>query len=96
MPACLVTAPQAVVIPHPRRHTLSRGAFGFTATTETSATTVYWEKVEVPICHEISFEPKRSGIPHKMENILSLAFETGRIIWHESLSLSGSDCYMIP
>lgn len=49
MPGCLVTAPQAVVMPQPRRQTFSRGAFLSTATTETSATTVYWEKVEVPI-----------------------------------------------
>lgn len=50
MPGCLTTAPQAVVIPQPRRQTFSRGALGLTATTETSATTVYCENVEVPIC----------------------------------------------
>ena len=49
IPGCFVTAPQAVVIPQPRRQTLSRGALLSTATTETSATTVYWENVEVPI-----------------------------------------------
>ena len=49
MPGCFATAPQAVVMPHPRRQTRSRGALGLTATTETSATTVYCEKVEVPI-----------------------------------------------
>lgn len=49
IPGCLTTAPQAVVIPQPNKQTRSRGAFGLTATTETSATTVYCEKVEVPI-----------------------------------------------
>ena len=49
MPGCFTTAPHAVVIPQPNKQTFSSGAFGFTATTETSATTVYWEKVEVPI-----------------------------------------------
>lgn len=49
IPACFVTAPQAVVIPQPRRQTLSSGAFLLTAATETSATTVYCENVEVPI-----------------------------------------------
>ncbi len=51
MPGCFTTAPHAVVIPQPNKQTFSSGAFGLTATTETSATTVYWEKVEVPICH---------------------------------------------
>ena len=49
IPGCLTTAPHAVVIPQPSRQTRSRGALGLTATTETSATTVYCEKVEVPI-----------------------------------------------
>src|SRR6185369_11182001 len=49
IPGCFVTAPQAVVMPQPRRQTFSSGAFGSTATTDTSATTVYCEKVEVPI-----------------------------------------------
>ena len=41
IPGCFTTAPQAVVIPHPSRQTFSKGAFLFTATTDTSATTVY-------------------------------------------------------
>ena len=41
MPGCFVTAPQPVVIPHPSRQTLLRSAVSLTATTETSATTVY-------------------------------------------------------
>jgi hypothetical protein len=49
-PGSFVTAPQAVVIPHPRRHTLSRGASPLILTTDTSARTVYWENVDVPIC----------------------------------------------
>lgn len=43
-------APKPVVIPQPSRQALSRGALGLTATIDTSDTTVYCEKVEVPIC----------------------------------------------
>jgi hypothetical protein len=50
MPGCFVTAPQPVVMPHPSRQTLLKSAFSLTATTDTSATTVYCENVEVPIC----------------------------------------------
>ena len=39
-------------MPHPRRQTLSNGAFSLMATTETSATTVYWENVDTPISCE--------------------------------------------
>ena len=41
MPGSFVTAPQAVVMPQPRRQTRSRGAEELTLTTETSARTVY-------------------------------------------------------
>jgi hypothetical protein len=53
IPGCLVTAPHAVVIPQPSRHTFSSGACVLTATIETSATTVYWENVDVPICRKL-------------------------------------------
>ena len=36
-------------MPHPSRHVRSIGASLVIATTDMSATTVYWEKVEVPI-----------------------------------------------
>ncbi len=49
IPGCLTTAPQAVVIPHPKRHARFKGAALLIATTDTSATTVYCENVEVPI-----------------------------------------------
>jgi hypothetical protein len=52
-PGCFVTAPQPVVIPHPSRQTLSSGAFSLIATTDTSATTVYWENVETPISQRV-------------------------------------------
>ncbi|TNN64094.1 hypothetical protein EYF80_025712 [Liparis tanakae] len=38
-----------VEMPHPSRHTLSSGAFSFTLAREMSATTVYSEKVLVPM-----------------------------------------------
>lgn len=55
MPGCFMTAPHAVVIPHPNRHTFSNGALGLTATTDTSATTVYCENVDVPIYSRVSY-----------------------------------------
>lgn len=47
--AVLSAAPYPVEIPHPRRHTLSIGAFSFTLAREMSATTVYSENVLVPM-----------------------------------------------
>jgi hypothetical protein len=52
MPDCFETAPQPVVMPHPSRQTLSSGALLLMATTDTSATTVYCEKVETPISRQ--------------------------------------------
>lgn len=45
----LRAAPYPVEIPHPRRQTLSSGAFSFTLAREMSATTVYSENVLVPM-----------------------------------------------
>lgn len=53
-------APKPVVIPQPNKHALSRGALGLTATIDTSETTVYWEKVEVPICEAEQSAPRTS------------------------------------
>lgn len=47
--AVLRAAPYPVEIPHPRRQTLSSGAVGLTLAREISATTVYSEKVLVPM-----------------------------------------------
>src|SRR5256885_1835079 len=47
--AVTTAAPYPVVIPHPRRQVLSIGAESVIATTDISATTVYCEKVDVPI-----------------------------------------------
>lgn len=49
IPGCLTTDPQAVVIPQPNKHARFKGASLLIATTDTSATTVYCENVEVPI-----------------------------------------------
>jgi hypothetical protein len=48
-PAVMTAAPYPVVIPQPSRHVRSMGAFSVMATTEISATTVYCEKVDVPM-----------------------------------------------
>lgn len=47
--AVFSAAPYPVEMPHPRRHTLSRGAFSLILASEMSATTVYSEKVLVPM-----------------------------------------------
>ena len=47
--AVMVAAPYPVVMPQPSKQALSKGAFSVIATTEISATTVYWMKVEVPM-----------------------------------------------
>lgn len=47
--AVLRAAPYPVEMPHPRRQTLSSGALGLTLAREISATTVYSEKVLVPM-----------------------------------------------
>ena len=96
IPGCFTTAPQAVVIPHPRRHTLSSGACGFTATTDTSATTVYCENVDVPICVYASAQHcvllGRDNGTDKVVDHPAIDGEPRRLIGHESLSLRGADC----
>ncbi|MNR41431.1 hypothetical protein D3C85_1598190 [compost metagenome] len=47
--AVFTTAPMPVVTPQPSRHTSSSGAAGFTLASEISGSTVYSEKVEVPM-----------------------------------------------
>jgi len=47
--AVLCTAPMPVVTPQPSRHTCSGLACGLTLASDTSATTVYSEKVEQPM-----------------------------------------------
>lgn len=49
IPGVFVSDPYPVVIPHPNKHAFSSGAFSLTATTENFETTVYCEKVDVPI-----------------------------------------------
>ena len=48
--AVLSTAPMPVVTPQPSRQTTSRGAASSILATLSSWTTVYSEKVDVPIC----------------------------------------------
>lgn len=90
-----MTAPQAVVMPQPRRQTFSSGAFLSTATTETSATTVYCEKVEVPIYLLCSASVLETIIliAYKVMDRLSVDSESTCIVGHESFSL-GSANYM--
>jgi len=90
IPCCLTTAPQAVVIPHPRRQTFSSGADLLTATTETSATTVYWEKVDVPIYgREKSdlFELHIDTGSHKMVDWLPIHGEAAGAVGHQAFAL---------
>ena len=47
--AVFSTAPMPVVMPQPKRQTLSRGAFGLIFATEISGSTVYSENVLVPM-----------------------------------------------
>ena len=47
--AVFITAPMPVVTPQPSRHTSSSGASSWIFASDTSATTVYSEKVDVPI-----------------------------------------------
>ena len=47
--AVLITAPIPVVIPHPSRQTFSRGASELIFASAISGSTVYSEKVEVPM-----------------------------------------------
>lgn len=94
MPGCLTTAPQAVVIPQPSKQTRSRGALGLTATTETSATTVYWEKVEVPIYYNgLVYRRGQKGrlYTHEVVDGLALDGEAGTLVRHQALSLSRTD-----
>lgn len=58
--AVIRAAPYPVVIPHPSRHVRSVGAPGCTATTEMSATTVYCEKVDVPMKWRMSLPLHRN------------------------------------
>ena len=53
--AVSTAAPYPVVMPQPSRQVRSMGASLVMATTEMSATTVYWEKVEVPMKWSSSF-----------------------------------------
>lgn len=48
-PAVLIAAPYPVGKPQPSKQTLSKGALSSTLHNEISATTVYSEKVEVPM-----------------------------------------------
>lgn len=81
-----------MVIPQPNKQTLSNGAFGLTATTETSATTVYWEKVEVPICKRISGVHTEKAHPtHEVVDGLPIDGETGRVVGHQTLALRSTD-----
>ena len=47
--AVFQTAPSPVVIPHPSKHTFSKGAVLVILATEISGKTVYSEKVDVPM-----------------------------------------------
>ena len=96
IPGCLTTAPHAVVIPHPRRQTFSNGALLLTATTETSATTVNWENVEVPIfkdidnSYRIGYHEQRPT--YEVVDRLSIDAETAGLIGHQASSLGRTNC----
>jgi hypothetical protein len=94
----LVRAPKPVVIPQPSKQALSRGALGLIATIDTSATTVYWEKVEVPIYSTRRYRQltelryvAEPTMTYKVVNVLSLALESDSVVGHHALALSGSD-----
>lgn len=95
MPCCLATAPHAVVIPQPSKHTFSKGAALLTATTETSATTVYCEKVDVPIyIARPQLELPQCGVmgvTHEMVHGLSLDGEAASVIGHKTFALGCTD-----
>ena len=90
IPCCFVTAPHAVVIPQPSKQTLSSGACGFTATMETSATTVYWENVDVPICTILDNNYLRI-CTHEVMNGLTIDGKTTGAVGHDTFTLSSSD-----
>ncbi|KAL2260927.1 hypothetical protein VTK26DRAFT_4929 [Humicola hyalothermophila] len=60
--AVMRAAPYPVVMPQPSRQVRSMGASGCTATTEMSATTVYWLKVEVPMKWRMSWPRARKRL----------------------------------
>jgi len=95
-PDCFDTAPHAVVIPHPRRHTFSSGAFSVTLATENLDTTVYCENDDTPICAIYGKKRVRrqctTQSTHEMEDILAFAAESHCLIRHDALALSYSDC----
>ena len=84
----LVNAPYPVVIPHPKRHAFSSGALWLMATTENFETTVYCEKVEQPIYHELQTLEMTTVPTHKVENFLSFALESNSSIRHGTFTLS--------
>lgn len=88
MSGVLVAAPYPVVIPHPRRQALSRGAFSSTATTEYLETTVYCEKVEVPIC---LLAQASTLDTYEVVKLLALALETRCAVRHNALALGGTN-----
>ncbi len=63
-----------------------------TATTDTSATTVYCEKVDVPIwtCQLEQSAIKREGT-HKVVDRLSFTGKAARIVGHETFALGGAN-----
>ena len=89
------------MIPHPRRQTFSRGAALSTATIETSATTVYCEKVDVPIYldrpNRIALYPfrdhdvKGDKEAYKMVDSLTLALESRCAIGHDAFALCSAN-----